>query len=124
MQLSRYADSKIWAVIGSVHNKQKVAYEIYNFLKSKGYKVYPVDPEGTYVDGEKTYKSLLDLPEVPEVIDMVINPVRGEAYIDEAKKLNIKYIWFQPGAESKEIVERAQEYGINVVYNHCVLIEL
>ncbi|WDC83648.1 CoA-binding protein [Caloramator sp. mosi_1] len=54
---------------------------------------------------------------------MVINPVRGEKYIDEAAEVGIKYVWFQPGAESFEVIEKAKNYGMQVVHSKCVLVE-
>lgn len=118
-----FQEKKIWAVIGSVHNKEKYAYKIYNFLKRKGYKVYAVDPSGEMVDGDKSYKLLAELPEKPEAINMVINPVKGEKYIDEANALGIKYVWFQPGAENEELINKANSYGMNVIHNQCVMVE-
>ncbi len=121
--IKEFRDKEIWAVVGSVHNKEKYAHRIYHFLKSKGYKVYPVDPSGEMVDGDKSFKTLSELPEKPEAIDMVINPIKGEAYVIEAKILDIKYIWFQPGAESNELIEKSNSYGMNVVHNNCVMVE-
>ncbi|KRQ87500.1 hypothetical protein ABG79_00839 [Caloramator mitchellensis] len=123
MNINEFKQKKVWAVVGSVSNKEKFAYKIYNFLKMKGYKVYAVDPKGLDVDGEKSYTSLLELPEVPEAVDMVINPVRGVEYVEQAKQLDVKYIWFQPGAENLEIVEKAKGLGMEVVYDHCVMKE-
>ncbi|QCX32810.1 CoA-binding protein [Caloramator sp. E03] len=123
MDISEFKNKKVWAVVGNIHNKDKFAYKIYKFLKDKGYTVYPVDPTGKNVDGEKTYTSLLELPEVPESVNMVINPVKGIEYLNQIHQLDIKYLWFQPGAESMELVERALANNINVVYNKCVLIE-
>lgn len=114
---------KVWAVVGNVHNKEKYAYKIYNFLKNKGYKVYAVDPTGEMVDNDKSYKSLSELPDKPEAVDMVINPVKGEKYLDEAHTLGIKYIWFQPGAESDELIKKSNSYGMIVVQNECVMVE-
>lgn len=123
MDMLDFKSKKTWAVVGSVHNREKFAYKIYRFLKDKGYKVYAVDPSGKDIDGEKTYTSLFELPEVPEAIDMVINPVKGNDYINQAKQLGIKYIWFQPGAESMELVEKANSFDMNVIYNKCVMVE-
>jgi predicted CoA-binding protein len=75
------------------------------------------------VDGDKSFKTLSELPEKPEAIDMVINPIKGEAYVVEANNLGVKYIWFQPGAESKELIEKSSSYGMNVVYNDCVMVK-
>lgn len=123
MIVEEFRNKKVWAVVGGVHNKEKFAYKIYNVLKNKGYEVYPVDPSEEEVDGEKTYPSLNDLPVKPEAIDMVINPVKGMKYIEEAKDLGIEYIWFQPGAEGEEIIKRSEEYGMKVIQNKCVMVE-
>lgn len=123
MNVNEFKEKKTWAVVGSVHDKEKFAYKIFKDLKSKGYEVYPVDLSGKEVDGEITYKSLMDIPVKVEAVDMVINPVKGLQFVDETKKLGIKYIWFQPGAESNEIVKKAEDYGLNVIHNKCVMVE-
>ena len=123
MEIKEFKEKKIWAVVGSVHNKEKFAYKIYVSLIKKGYIVFAVDPSGDMVDEEVSYKSLHDLPEVPEVINMVINPIRGMKYVDEANELGIKYMWFQPGAESPELISRAQSCGMKVTQNKCVMVE-
>lgn len=121
--MKEFQEKKTWAVVGSVHNKEKYAYKIYNFLKSKGYRVYAVDPKGEMVDEDKSYKTLSELPEKPDAVDMVINPVKGKEFIGEANNLNIKNVWFQPGAESEELIELSNSYGMNVIHNHCVMVE-
>lgn len=121
--IREFREKKVWAVVGSVHNKAKYAYTIYNFLKDKGYKVYAVDPSGEMVDEDKSFKTLSELPEKPEAIDMVINPVKGAEYLEEANSINIKNIWFQPGAESEELINKSNGYGMNVVHHNCVLVE-
>lgn len=123
MNFSDFENKKVWAVVGGVHNKEKFAYKIYNFLKKKGYKVYAVDPSGEMVDADTSYRTLGEVPEKVDVVDMVINPIKGEAFIDEAKNLGIDFIWFQPGAEKQELIEKAKDYGMNVVHNHCVMVE-
>jgi predicted CoA-binding protein len=123
MNYIEFENIKVWAVVGSVHNKEKFAYKIYKFLVGKGYTVYPVDPSGNNADEVKTYVSLNELPEIPEALNMVINPVRGLSFLDEAKRLNINYIWFQPGADNEEIISKAKSNGMEVIFNKCVMVE-
>lgn len=123
MEINNFKEKRVWAVVGSVHNKEKFAYKIFKVLKSKGYEVYPVDPSGISVDEEVTYKTLKDLPIIPEAVDMVINPIKGMGFVDEASSLGVKFIWFQPGAENDEIVKKAEGYGMNVIYKKCVMVE-
>jgi predicted CoA-binding protein len=124
MNNDAFKSKTIWAVVGSCHNPEKYAYRIYNYLKKRGLQVYAVDPSGKTVDNRPSYKTLEDLPMKPEAVDMVINPIRGEEYLEEAKRLGISYIWFQPGAESPELIKKAQNYNMNVVHNACVMVDL
>jgi uncharacterized protein len=123
MAVSDFQEKKVWAVVGKVHDTEKFPFKIFHFLKSKGYEVYAVDPTGKDVGSEKSYTSLKELPVVPDVVDMVINHIKGEKFIDEAHELRIKYIWFQPGAESAEVVEKAKGYGMEVEYMKCVMVD-
>lgn len=114
---------KVWAVVGATDRKEKFGYKIYKNLKLSGYTVYPVNPHYQSVDGDICYESLLKLPVLPEVVDMVVSPKIGDKFVEEAAKLGVDIIWFQPGAESEELVNKAKNLGLNVVYNTCVMIE-
>lgn len=124
MNKEEFKDKNIWAVVGSCNNPDKFAYKIYFYLKKKGFQVYAVDPTGKSVDGDPSYKTLKELPVIPEAVDMVINPVKGAEYLEEAISLGISHIWFQPGAESPELIQKAQSSNMNVVYNACVMVDL
>jgi len=114
-------EKKVWAVIGATQNTEKFGYKIYKRLKERGYEVYPVNPVCETIDGDKCYKDLSSLPKVPEVINMVVAPARGKAYIEEAASLGIKYVWFQPGTYDKEILDLAKEKGMEILLD-CVLV--
>lgn len=116
-------EKKVWAVIGANEDPEKFGSRIYKKLKSYGYKVYPVNPGYETVDGDKCYKNLSSLPEVPEVVDMVVSPKRGKSVIEEAASLGIKNIWLQPGTYDDEIMALIEEKGLNGV-QACVLVAL
>jgi len=114
---------KIWAVIGANNNRSKYGNIIFRKLVSKGYKVYPVNPLCEEVEGNKCYKNLSSLPEIPEVVNMVVSPEKGIEFIEEAWSLGIKNIWLQPGTYDKKLVERGNQLGLNL-YMSCVLVEI
>lgn len=114
-------EKKVWAVVGANEDPEKYGNKIYKKLKSKGYKVYPVNPNYETVDGDKCYPNLSSLPEVPEVIDMVVAPRHGKAVIEEAASLGIKNIWLQPGTHNDEIMKLIEEKGLTAV-QACVLV--
>lgn len=114
---------KIWAVIGANNNPDKFGNIIYKRLKSEGYTVYPVNPMYTEVEGDRCYPKLSSLPELPEVLDMVVSPKRGKAFIEEAARLGIKYIWLQPGTYDQELLELIREKNLTAL-QACVLVAL
>lgn len=115
-------EEKIWAVVGVSKNPDKFSNKIYRRLKEKNYEVYAINPGLDTVEGDPCYKDLASLPKVPNVIDMVISPERGKTVLEEAAKLGIKNIWFQPGSHNTEVVELTQTLGLNQV-QACVLVE-
>jgi len=118
MEKQALLQKKIWAVVGDVANKEKVAHRIVGVLQEKGYNAYGVHPKG----GDGIYPSLTALPIKPDVLCLVINPVAGPSYLREAQALGIQYIWIQPGADPEEILSLCRELKLEYV-QACVLVE-
>jgi len=114
-------EKKVWAVVGANQDQSKYGNMIYRKLKSRGYEVYPVNPIYDNIEGDICYKDLTSLPVVPEVVNMVVSPKRGKAFIDEAAKLGIKYIWLQPGTYDEELIKQIESLGLQQV-QACVLV--
>jgi len=113
-------DQKVWAVVGSFRNEAKWAYRIYRKLKQRDHTVYAVNPGVKEVDGDPVYPSLADLPEVPAVVNLVTPPPVTEELVKECARLGVRYVWMQPGAESREAVRAAEDAGLAVLHNACV----
>ncbi len=114
---------KIWAVIGANDNPDKFGNIIYKRLKAEGYVTYPVNPLYSEVEGDKCYPDLKSLPQKPEVLDMVVSPKRGKAFIEEAAQLGIKYIWLQPGTYDQELLALIKDKQLTAIQS-CVLVAL
>ena len=114
---------KVWAVVGANDNPEKYGNMIYRKLKSRGYEVYPVNPNYEEIDGDICYVNLSSLPKVPDVIDMVVSPKIGKGTIEEASKLGIKNVWLQPGTYNDEIITLLEQKNMEYV-KACVLVAL
>jgi predicted CoA-binding protein len=115
---------KNWAVVGTTKDTSKFGYKVYKKLKNKGYNVFPVNPGLDEINGEKCYHSVTDITEKIDVASMIINPKIGIDVLDAIHEKGIKNVWCQPGAESQELIDKAKAYGMNIIYNECVLVEL
>jgi len=112
-----------WAVIGVSEDREKYGNKIYRDLRNAGYQVFAVNPKLATVEGDPCYASLKDLPEVPDVVDLVVPPSVSLKVVEECLALGVKRIWFQPGSESEEAVKKAQDGGMEVVYDACIMIQ-
>ena len=121
--LEEFPTLRKWAVVGVSSDREKYGNKIYRDLREAGYIVYAVNPKLSDVEGDRCYPSLKDLPEKPDVVDVVVPPPVGIHVVDDALGQGIQRIWFQPGSESEESVQKAQESGMTVVSNACIMIQ-
>lgn len=115
------------AVIGVSANKNKYGHKIFaDLLKSK-YNVYGINPKSEKILDQKIYASIDELIEQtsqkPELLLVVVPPEIGLNVLKKAVELKIINVWLQPGAESKSLIEFAQNNNINLIYNACFMVD-
>lgn len=117
-------DKKVWAVVGVTPNKEKYGYKIWKKLLDHGYETYGINPKYDYIQEEKIYTSLKEVPKKIDVIDLVVPSKVSLKTLEEAKELDIDYMWFQPGTYDDKVIEKATELGFKILYNECILATL
>lgn len=119
-KINKMLNSQSYAVAGSFRSKSKYAYRILLDLLKSEKKVYPVNPRGSQVEGLKCYQSVLDIPEIVDVVSIVTPPLITENIVFQCRKKGIKNVWMQPGAESRKAIDFCLKNNINVIYNACL----
>lgn len=115
--------NNVFAVVGVSRDPNKFGYIIYQDLKQKGYKVYAINPNAKFINGDKAYAYLSELPIQPDVVDIVVPPKVTLDVVKECNELGIQKVWLQPGAESDEVIDFCYEHDIEVIYGMCVMVE-
>ena len=118
-----FVDFKRVAIVGVSNSPYKYGYRVYHDLKARGYDVVPVNPKLDTFDGQSAYPNLSAIPEPVEGAVIIIPPPRVPEVLREAAGVGIENIWLQPGAESGEAIALAEELGLNLVHNFCVMVE-
>jgi len=119
---------KTIAVVGLSTNPNNDSHRVAKYLKTKGYRIIPINPFADVILGEKCYKSLLDVPETIEIVDIFrpakdVPPIIDQA-IELKKKLgNPRIIWMQLGIVNEEAAKRAMDASLTVVMNKCMMAE-
>ena len=114
--------------MGLSRDPAKASYRVAQYLQSVGYRVIPVNPFVDHVLGETAYKSLLDVPETIDIVDIFRSSEAVPAIVEEAIQLknklgSPKVIWMQLGIVNQEAAERAKKAGFMVVMDRCMMIE-
>lgn len=110
------------AIVGATDNTRKYGNRIYLDLKEKGFRVYPVNPSRETVDGDRAYSTLSDLPETPDIINLVVPPTRTLQVLEQAKDLGFKTVWIQPGAENEAVIGYLDEHDFSYLANACIMV--
>ena len=113
----------IFAVVGVSKESEKYGHKVYFDLKRAGYTVYPINPNARDIYGDKCYPRLGRLPELPDVVDIVVPPKITEETVKECKNLGIGKVWMQPGSESEKAIKFCRDNDIKVLYGVCVMLE-
>jgi predicted CoA-binding protein len=118
--LAIYRDARVIAVVGASPDLDRPAGYVPAYLQSQGYRVIPVTPRHESVLGERAYRSLDDVAEPVDVVD-VFRPAREAAEIArQAARIGAKVLWFQPDTHSAEGVTLGREAGLTVVTRICM----
>lgn len=110
------------AIVGATDDEHKYGAIIYRDLKRKGYRVVPVNRRRQTVDGDPAYPTLADLPETPDIVNIVVPPEQTVAVLREADRLGLKTVWLQPGAESAATLAYLDEAGFDYLANACIMV--
>ena len=113
---------KTIAVVGISQKQDRPSYGVASYLKSMGYRIIPVRPDGKEILGERVYASLLDIPKEMgvEVVDIFRRSEDVPSIVEEAVRRGAKVVWMQEGIIHKEAGEKAAKAGLKVVMDRCM----
>ena len=111
------------AVVGLSDSPLRPSHGVAAYLQLQGYRIIPVNPTITDALGEPSYKSLLEVKEKIDVVDIFRRPEFVPEIVDQAIRLKLPAIWMQEGVIHPEAAEKARRAGIFVVMDHCMLKE-
>jgi len=123
---------KTIAVVGLSRDPSKDSYRVAEYLKEKGFHIVPINPFVEKILGEKSYRSLIDMPaEVQKTLEVVdvFRPSQDVPFIVEQavqlKKVHGRpyVVWMQLGVVNEQAAETARTAGLTVVMDKCIMRE-
>lgn len=110
------------AIVGATDNPTKYGSVIYRDLKSKGFRVVPVNRHRETVCGDTAYPDLGDLPEAPDLVNIVVPPRQTRDVLKRSLELGYTRVWLQPGASDGSVREYLEEHDFEYLVDACIMV--
>jgi predicted CoA-binding protein len=115
--------AKTIAVVGLSNSPLRPSHGVAAYMQTQGYRIIPVNPRIHGALGEKSYPSLLDVPEKIDIVNIFRRPEYVEEIVDQAIQLKVPAVWMQEQVINEKAAEKARRAGIFVVMDRCILQE-
>ncbi len=115
--------AKTIAVVGLASSPLRPSHGVAAYMQQHGYKIIPVNPMIEESLGEKSYGSLLDVPEKVDIVNVFRRPEFVPEVVEQAIQIKAPVLWLQETVVHEEAAEKARKAGMVVVMDRCILKE-
>jgi len=117
-------EAKNVAIVGASDSRERPVYAVSEWLLDHShFNLYFVNPRITTLFGHPVYRSLADVPEWIDIVDVFRNIADMPVVLDEAIAIRAKTIWMQLGLLDEVSAHRAVKNGLNVVADRCLKVD-
>jgi hypothetical protein len=118
--IQEFMAQKTLAVAGASRDEKSFSAITMKELKTRGYRLLPVNPNAKTIGGEKCWPDLASLPEKVGGVLIFTKPEITEKIVRDAAAAGITRVWIQQGAQSEAAVRACKEKGLTTVSGKCV----
>jgi predicted CoA-binding protein len=120
------------AVVGLSNKPERASLEVASYLQGQGYRIIPINPAyaGQQILGETVYATLQEAANELassgtriDVVDCFRKSEEIPPIAKDAIDVRAGCLWMQLGIENQVAADLARAAGLDVVMNHCMLIE-
>ena len=114
--------SNVIAVVGASRDPGKSAYSVPQQMQLHGWRIIPVNPFADELFGEPVYRTLADVPEPIDVVDVFRPSEDAPDVARQAAAVGAKALWLQQGITSEEARRIAEDAGMDYVEDLCIAV--
>jgi hypothetical protein len=116
-------ESRVIAVVGLSADWYRPSYFAAKYMQEHGYRVVPVNPKYDSILGEKCYRSLRDIPDRIDLVDVFRKTADVMPIAEDAIAIRARVLWQQLGVRNEAAAAKARAAGLETVLDRCVKIE-
>ena len=110
------------AVVGASRDPDKAGGSVPLGLQRRGFRVIPINPFAKELFGERVYRSLLDVPEKIDLVDVFRPAADAPEIARQAVAVGAGALWLQLDIRSEEARRIAEAGGLDYVEDECTAV--
>jgi predicted CoA-binding protein len=111
------------AVVGASRDPEKDAGAVPAVLQAHGFRIIPVNPFADILFGERVYRTLADVPEHVDIVDVFRPSAEAAGVARQAVDIGAGAVWLQQDIVSEEARAIAEAGGLDYVEDRCIAVE-
>lgn len=106
-----------------VGNSKVKPFPVLSFRNTRklGKTVYPVDPSGPEIDGQRAFPDLASLPEKVDAVVLETPKEETLGWVEKAADAGVQHVWIHMKRDTPEALALAQERGLDVRHGTCAV---
>lgn len=116
------AEADTIAVVGLSRDPAKSAFSVPANLQAAGFRIIPVNPFADVLLGQRVYRSLADIPEPVDLVEVFRPAEQAPEIARQAVAIGAKTLWLQQGIVSAEARRIAEQGGLGYVEDRCAAV--
>ncbi len=114
--------AKTIAVVGASRDPNKPSGSVPRLMQQHGWRIIPVNPFADELFGERAYRSLRDIPEKVDLVDVFRPSADTPPIARDAVAIGARALWLQSGIRNGEARRIAETAGLDYVEDECVAV--
>jgi predicted CoA-binding protein len=110
------------AVVGASRSPEKAAGSVPLAMQAHGFRIIPVNPYADELFGERVHRSLADIPEHVDIVDVFRPAAEAASVARQAVAIGAGAVWLQQDIVSEEARRVAEEAGAGYVEDFCIAV--
>ncbi|UCE04153.1 MAG: CoA-binding protein [Candidatus Latescibacterota bacterium] len=111
------------AIVGASRQRDKFGNRAVRAYRAEGWLVFPVNPHAAEIEGLPAFASILEVPGPIHRVSIYLPPQKVLPLLEQIAARAVDDVYLNPGSESSEVIERAQELDLEIVLA-CSIVEI
>ena len=91
-------------------------------LQRRGFRIIPINPYADELFGERVYRSLAEVPETIDLVDVFRPAADAPEIARQAVAIGAKALWLQQDIRSEEARKIAEAAGLDYIEDECTAV--